>query len=218
MSKFKHCIVGASEYLIFHLWVILGLDLAGTFATLQAKEKSPLGKPLGGEVVDPDGEEEEEGGSGLASNGKPMLRYLWTHRSLNQPRHGQAHLLAEGCGGRGGDGAVLGQGDHLLGVLLQPAERGRPHLLGDDPRRPSVPTSRLCAQHNPESPVLPVPPTCALHRCKGPCAGDHHHHRHHHSHIRNHHSHHHHHDHVFRNAWSPSSPATCQRRRRSSTS
>ena len=76
MPKFKHCIVGASEYLIFHLWVTLGGDLIGTFATLQAKEKSPLGKPLGGEVVDPGGEEEEEGGSGVASNGKPMLRYF----------------------------------------------------------------------------------------------------------------------------------------------
>merc|ERR1719192_3184090 len=48
----------------------------------EAKEKSPLGKPLGGEVVDPDGEEEEEEGSGVASNGKPMLRPTFSLKAV----------------------------------------------------------------------------------------------------------------------------------------
>ena len=51
----------------------------------------------------------------------------------------QADLLPQGSGGRGGDGEVLGQGDHLhLLLLLKLAGRGRPQLLGDDHRGPGV--------------------------------------------------------------------------------
>ena len=73
----------------------------------------------------------------------------------------QANLLLEGGGGRGGDGEVLGQGDHLH-LLLKLAGHGRPHLLGDDHRGPGVSAACVRAQHNPESPVLPVSSSCSV--------------------------------------------------------
>ena len=86
------------------------------------------------------------------------MLYAWHQYSI-----AQANLLPQGCGGRGGDGEVLGQGDHLhLRLLLKLAGRRRPHLLGHDHRGPGVSAAGVRAQHNPESPVLPVSTSCAV--------------------------------------------------------
>ena len=122
----------------------------------QAKEKSPLG-----------GEEDrapgEENGDGLAANGKPLLRYLtaavhyclFTFIKKIQKSHimfnisfSQANLFPQGCGGRGGDGEMPEQGDHLH-LLLKDARRSGSRLLGDDHRGSGVSASGLGSQHNP---------------------------------------------------------------------
>ena len=65
----------------------------------------------------------------------------------------QANLFPQGCGGRGGDGEMPEQGDHLhlllLHHLLKDARRSGSRLLGDDHRGSGVSASGLGSQHNP---------------------------------------------------------------------